>query len=334
MKSLRFVPIIALLSLLVAITGGVSAQGGELTPGTPVEGTLAGDPDVYSLSLTEGQLVIISMESEEFDTRVTLKDSSGAEVGTDDDSGESTNALLAFVAQGDDTYSVEAGSFFSGEGAYTLTATLLEPSEVAAGSPVTLAASGELQVYAIYRGTAGEVVDIRATSVGEDDIDVAFNGVNEGEIDRDDDDGPGRNALLRRVVLPADGLYLIKSTSLFDDPFTADVEIAVDSTEQLFIDATPIDVTLSDDDLGTEVFTFEASAGTVYRIIATSVNGTGIKMELLDTDAFFTPDIESGDAVRVSWDYRASVGGTFRIDVHPSFFSEGDTYQIWVEVVE
>jgi hypothetical protein len=334
MKTLRFLPIIALLSMMFAVVGGVGAQGGELTPGTPVEGTLAGDPDVYTISLTEGQLVLFSMVSEEFDTRVTLKNSSGTEVGTDDDGGVDNNALLAFVAQADDTYSLEAGAFFSGEGAYTLTATLVEATEVTAGSPVTLSAVGELQVYAVYRGTAGEVVDIRATSAGDDDVDVAFNGVNEGEVDSDDDDGPGNNSLLRRVVLPADGLYLIKSTSLFDEAFAADVEIAVDSTEQLIVADTPIDFALSDDALGTEVFTFEATAGTTYRITATSVNGTGIRMQLLDTDAFFTPDIESGDAVRVSWDYRATAGGTFRIDVHPSFFSDGDSYQIWLEVVE
>ena len=334
MKSVRFLPIIALLSLLFAVTSGVSAQGGELTPGTPVEGNLAGEADIYTLSLAQGDVVVISMESADFDTQLTLKDSSGAEVGSDDDSGVDNNALLAFVAQADDTFSVEAGSWFDGEGAYTLTATIVESNVVAAGAPVTIAAAGEIQVYAVYSGAAGEVIDIRATSAGEDDVDVAFNGVNAGEVDRDDDDGVGNNALLRRVVLPEDGLYLIKSTGWFDEAFTADVEIAVDATEQLIITDAPIDFSLSDDALGTEVFTFEATAGTVYRITATSVNATGIQMELLDTDAFFTPDIESGDAVRVSWDYRATAGGTFRIDVHPSFFSDGDTYQIWLEVVE
>lgn len=334
MKSLRFLPIIALLSLLFAVTGGVSAQGGELTPGTPVEGTLAGEADVYTLSLAQGDVVVISMESEAFDTELSLKDSSGAEVASDSDSGVDNNALLAFVAQADDTFSVEAGAWFDGEGAYTLTATIVEAGTVEAGAPVTIAAAGEIQVYAVYSGAAGEVIDIRATSAGEDDVDVAFNGVNAGEVDRDDDDGVGNNALLRRVVLPEDGLYLIKSTGWFGDALTADVEIAVDATEQLIISDTPIDFSLSDDDLGTEVFTFEATAGTVYRITATSVNATGIQMELLDTDAFFTPDIESGNAVRVSWDYRATAGGTYRIDVHPSFFSDGDTYQIWLEVVE
>jgi hypothetical protein len=136
------------------------------------------------------------------------------------------------------------------------------------------------------------------------------------------------------VVLPADGLYLIKANAIFDDIPTANVDISVEATERLFIDATPQGLSLSDDGLGTEVYTFEATAGSTYRTVVTSVNGSGIRLEMLDTDAFFTPDLDAGDAVRVSWDYRATVNGMFRLVVHPSFFSDGDEYQISVEIIE
>lgn len=320
--------------LLASQLGSVQAQGEAITPGTPIAGVLSGSEMGFTLDASAGQLMIVSLEADAFDATLTVQDASGVELASDDDGGEGSNSLLAYVAQADGGFQIIVSGWGDASGDFTLSAEVIDPAVVEIGGTASLAPEGRPNVYAVFSGTVDSVVDVRATSLGDDDLRISLVGVDGLEIESDDDDGPGRNPLVRRVVLPADGLYLISASAIFDEIPTANVDVTVEATERLFIDATPQDLSLSDDDLGTEVYTFEAAVGTTYRIIVTSANGTGISLDLLDTDAFFTPDVDAGDATRVSWDYLATVSGLFRLDVHPSFFSDGDVYQISVEVVQ
>ena len=338
MKStFRFLVALILLAAglpFVSHVAPAQAQGGSLTPGTPTTGTLAGSEATYTLDAAAGQLLLISVESDAFDSTVALKDASGADLASDDDGGQNGNALLAYVAQADGGFQVVVNGWSDPNGDYTLTAEVIDPTVVQMGGTVSLAPEGRSSVYTVFAGTADSVVNVWANTAGEDDIRVELIGVDANLIESDDDDGPGRNALLRRVVLPADGLYLVAASAIFEDIPTANVDVTVEATERLFLDAAPQGLTLSDDDLGTEVYTFEAAVGTTYRITVTSANATGVSLDLFDTGEFFDPDIESGSATRITWDYLATASGLFRVNVHPSFFSDGDTYQISVEVVQ
>jgi hypothetical protein len=324
-------------AVLFALPGERAFAQDGLTPGTPVEGTVDSDAGVnYTIDAKRGQLILISMESEEFDTYLAISDAAGNELGYDDDSGSDNNALLAFVAQADGTFTVTAKASWSGSGNFTLTPNVIDPVVVELDGSATLTPGAEDETaFAIFAGEADMVVDLWANTQGEDDIRIELFGVDALSIDDDDDDGPGDNALLRRVVLPSDGLYLMKVTPSWSGTlFTAPVDVNVDVTTQLFITAEPQTVSLSDDDLGTEVFTFEATSGTVYRITVESALNTGVSMDLLDTGTFFDPDFETGNATKVTWEYRADVDGQVRIDVHPSFFSDGDDLTFTIETVE
>lgn len=314
----------------------VAAQDG-LTPGTPVEGVIEGDAGVsYTIDASAGQLILISMESDEFDAYLTIADASGTELAYDDDSGSSNNALLAFVVQADGTFTVTAEPSWSGSGAYTLTPNVVDPVMVELNGSVTLTPGAEDEVaYAVFLASPDTVVDVWASTQGEDDVTVELIGADASSIEYDDDDGPVDNALLRRVVLTGEGYYLVKiGTAWSDTPFTGPVDVAINVTERLYITGEPHTVVLSEDDLGTEVFTFEAALGTVYRITAASALNTGVEMELLDTGSFFNPNFETGNAVKAVWEYQSDVAGLVRINAHPSFFSDGDELTFTIETVE
>ena len=339
--SLMFIFSMLLFNLIVAAQDIV-------TPGAPVNGTLEGEPHAYSLNATRGQLVVVSMESE-FDNLVRIEQD-GTEIASDDDSGGDLNALLAHVIQEDGTYDVIADSSFfdEAEGDYTLTVDIVDPPQIEMGGSVTVepgSPDGALQLYAVVEAAAGDVINVWATNTAEDeDISLTLIGVDGAEIETDDDDGPGNNALIRRVVLPSDGLYLLKVDSgFFDEIIFQPVEITVEATEALFLSSEPQDLILGDgsDQKGTEVYTVEMEAGTTYRFVITVTPDddeiVGINLVLLDTDKFFDPEVDVQHGVGLTWDYLATANGTVRLDVHPPFFSTDVnmmTYTIAMETLE
>ncbi|MCD4685984.1 MAG: PPC domain-containing protein [Anaerolineae bacterium] len=327
---------LVLIALTIGTLGQVgttNAQGG-ITPGAPTNGTLSGDSVTYTIDLAAGQLLLASLESDAFDAKLAIQDAGGMELASDDDSGEGTNSLLAFVAQADATYTLVVSAWSGGSGDFVLTPNVVAPVQVEVGGSAMLTANGAEPLYAVFAGTVGSVVNVFTMSQSDDDTQLTLYGVDGQEIEYDYDDGPGYNSYLWCIVLPVDGFYLAEVREVFDYDLTANVDITVEATERLYVDATPQALALSDDALGTEVYTFDATAGTVYRIIVTSALGTGVDLELLDTGDFFSPDFETGNAVRVTWDYRATAGGPFRLVVHPAFFSDGDEYMISMEVVQ
>jgi hypothetical protein len=196
----------------------------------------------------------------------------------------------------------------------------------------------------VIDGAAGDVVNIWATNTAEDeDVRVALYGIDGEEIEVDDDDGPGYNAMLRRVVLPADGLHLIKASASFSaEGLLQPVEVMVESSEALFLSAEPQELVLGDGpgQIGTEVYTVEMTAGTTYRFIVTIEpvpdEVVGVNLTLLDTDKFFEPEVDVQHGVGASWDYLATADGTARLEVHASFFGSDveSKYTIALEIIE
>ena len=337
------------LILLLLITMAFPALAQEaITPGSTVEGEYSGEAVQYTLEASAGQLVIASMESEVFNTLLTISQGED-ELASDQRSGPNNNALLAYVVQEDGTYTLSAdASFFSDDvGAYTLTVDVVDPVVATIDEPVTLEpdAEGSHQLYTVFEGTEGMVVNVWSSATGEEeDTTVSLTGPDAVEIETDDDDGAGDDALLRRVVLPADGLYLIKAeTSRSDEPLLEAVEVTIEATEQLYLSAEPQEMILGDGEgqHGTEVFTVDVTAGTTYRFIFTIEHmpdeDPGIRLELLDTERFFTPTLDTRHTTRVAWDFVPNASGTIRLDVHPNLFSrdlQSITYTAALEVIE
>ncbi|MBN2303526.1 MAG: hypothetical protein JXQ72_03565 [Anaerolineae bacterium] len=331
-----FVPVVMMvvIAVVLLLPGAALAQGGPLTPGVPVEGTLAGSPVSYTIDLGAGQVLSASLVSDAFDAILVVGDAAGTELARDDDGGEGTNSLLTFVAQTDGTYTLAAQSWSSdAAGAYTLTANIITPVKATVGETVILEPDGSGMLYAMFSGTANQVLNIYATSQADEDIRLVLYGVDGQELDNDDDDGPGYNPYLRRLVLPADGLYLVAISS-YSDAIAGAAELGIESTERLYLSADPQTVFLNDEALSTEVFTFEVVAGTTYRMVITSESGDGIRLELGGTGEFFNPSLDVDTAARVSWDYQATFNGLLELIAHVSFFGDGGNYTFAVEPVQ
>jgi hypothetical protein len=337
--------LILVLSLSFAAVG--MAQD-TITPGTPIEGTFAGEEMVYTLQATTGQLLIASLSSEEFDPEVYVGQA-GATITSDDDSGGDDNALLPYVVQADGTYEFTVDSWSSdAAGAFTLQVDVVDPTMLPFGETITMTPpdAETLFMYGVIEATADTVVHVNASTTnpeGEDDMLVELIGTDGAEIERDDDDGSDDNALIRRVVLPNNGLYLVKVSSYGRDDFIMDpVEVLVEQTERLFLSEEPQAMVLGDAEgqIGTEVFFIDMEAGTTYRIIVTIPSmpddDVGIEMELFDTEFFFDPYLETRHTTRTVWEYTAGRTGQVRLDVHPNFFGRDISqidYTIALEVL-
>lgn len=125
----------------------VPPAGSDLLPATTATtGTLAvtgsvagqidasGDHDWYAITLTAGETYLFrtgaTTPNGTVDTTLTLRDSSGAELATNDDSGAGTYSAVRFTATTSGTYYLDVGAFESDTGEFTLTAFTTPPLQL------------------------------------------------------------------------------------------------------------------------------------------------------------------------------------------------------------
>ncbi|MBN8590864.1 MAG: PPC domain-containing protein [Anaerolineae bacterium] len=204
----------------------VPSAGEDIVLGDSVEGQLDGTALSYRFEGSADQAILITLTSDDFDPFLTLLDSSGAVLETDDDSAGNLNAQIEFTLPADDTYTIEVGSFFDGaRGAYNLSLSdaavvvvpTPEPSgdgQIALGETV----EGELTrrqgtLEYTFEGEAGQVITISQHS---DDFDsfVRLLGPDGEELISDDDGGDGFDSLISAYALPENGTYTISAESL------------------------------------------------------------------------------------------------------------------------
>lgn len=231
-----------------------SASGLQMQPGTAppirvgqtVQGSLADiDPaglergpfDAYRFDATAGQQLVATMESDTFDTFLTVARLYGPVmdvVDSDDDgAGEGTNSRMRFTVPATGAYVLIAQSFAEeGRGAYTLSLsqapvpTTGASQAITAGQPITGQIADTDNVsdeddafYDAYTftGRAGQRIAITLES---EDFDTFLRvGRMEGgafeELESDDDGaaGEGTNSMLR-ITLEQDGQYVIRVSPL------------------------------------------------------------------------------------------------------------------------
>ena len=83
-------------------------------------GTISPAEASYTFDGDEGQAVTIKLDSEDFDPVLTLLDSSGNEIASNDDFGGTLNSAIILTLPADDTYTVIARSFSGQGGDYDL----------------------------------------------------------------------------------------------------------------------------------------------------------------------------------------------------------------------
>jgi hypothetical protein len=203
----------------------------SIVPGQPDSGTLiSGAQATYTFSARAGQVVTITLDSQDFDEALTLRDASGRElVHTDASGGRMYAQLEHFVIPADGTYTiVAAGNSSLASGPFTLT---LDMAEATAEPTVPVAPTeqgiatvnpgqtingtipnGTAYVAFAFNARAGQVVTITLAS---DDFDAALKlrDASGRELASDDDSAGNLNARIADFVVPADGVYTIILTS-------------------------------------------------------------------------------------------------------------------------
>jgi hypothetical protein len=230
--------------------GGLQMQPGTAPPirvGQTVQGSLADtDPaglargpfDAYRFNATAGQQLVATMESDAFDTYLTVGRLYGPVmdvVDTDDDSGsggDGTNSRMRFTVPATGAYVLIAQSFTEeGRGAYTLSMTQAPVPTTGASRAITAGqpATGQIadtdnvsdeddaffDAYT-FSGRAGQRI---AVTLESGDFDTflrvgRMEGTDFEELESDDDGaGEGTNSMLR-MTLENDGEYVIRVSPL------------------------------------------------------------------------------------------------------------------------
>ncbi|MCA8932948.1 MAG: PPC domain-containing protein [Rhodospirillaceae bacterium] len=117
---------------------------GQAFPGNPTTGNLESgdDHDWFRADLQAGITYTIDLEGQPTnrgslgDPLLTLFDGSGNQVGRNDDGGEGFNSRLTFTPTTSGTYFIDAGSFGSSAGTYTLTVSPAQTGQLQPVQPV------------------------------------------------------------------------------------------------------------------------------------------------------------------------------------------------------
>ncbi len=265
----------------------LSAESGDYR-----EGVLspAGDTDWYAIELTQGQTIRVQLVNGSSnavgDPLVTVRDSAGAEVARDDDSGGQLNAYLEFTAPSAGRYFIEARGFSEeAQGSYTVQ---VQPGEIGANSESaeSLSPEGprisnisapddvdwfamnviEGRTYRIYADAMpGSELDPMLTLLGSDSV----------EIVSDDDGGAGTNAYIS-FIAPTSNTYYA-AVSSFNSASTGQYSLRVNDTETPGNSASDEMLTPDDDARAARIdfpgdkdwFAVELAEGGSYEIAAT-----------------------------------------------------------------
>ena len=209
------------------IAVGASVEG-ELTEsdGSNDNGVRA---DAYRFTVTAGQRIDATLNSDAFDAYLELFDAKGESLDQDDDGGEEgTNSRLVhtFTEAGDYTLQVRAiGDTLTG--AYTLALAEAEPEPAPTALPFAEVVQGEItstnardddgRNYAAYTfsGTEGNRVQVVMRSGDFDTYLQIGSADGEFEASGSDDDGLGEGTDSRlNYILPDTGAYVIRASPL------------------------------------------------------------------------------------------------------------------------
>ncbi|NDJ74773.1 MAG: hypothetical protein GYB65_00825, partial [Chloroflexi bacterium] len=208
---------------------------GVLSYGDTVEGALGSDEPLhlYSFSGEQGDLVSISLSSDDFDTYVELNDTSGSYLTADDDGGTDLNSLISFFplpATGE--YTILVRGYGDTLGTYTLSLSTGE-IEVVENQPIAYGETADGILISnthsyIFSGAAGDSVTISLSSA-EFDTYLELLDADGNRVAADDDGGGNLDSRIEDFELPAAGEYTIVVRS-FGGSASGGYTLALEST--------------------------------------------------------------------------------------------------------
>jgi hypothetical protein len=326
----RLVVVAVLLVVLVPVSGAF-AQGGLVAVGDTVEGSLDGGMALYKLALEAGQMVSIGLASEDFDAYLRLQDKAGMDLASDDDSGGGLNSRLLYTAPESATYTVVVGSFADdGAGAYTLTVSTAEITQLAYGDAVPVSMNNET-LYFMFQGAAGDVIDI---SVDNPDLDLrlAIVDAEEFEIFYNDDDGPGYAPYIRRALLPQDGTYQVMLEPVYGEA-VGELTLTLEQVDLPLMDNGPVTITLTEDQ-SVERIGFTAEAGSAYTLSVSASQAASAYIMVQYGEYYWDgASLNFSEATGASVTFRPTRSGVIMVEVDDNSYTTVD-YELSVAAAD
>jgi hypothetical protein len=174
----------------------------------------------------EGDAVLIRMESDDFDSYLTLNDPDGFEIAFNDDGAGNLNALIGpFVLPITGEYIINARSLSGRDvGNFTLRVDRAQVTDMSYGDSVEVTFTEvDRLFYFSFDAAAGDVVTIGASSDGALDTRLQLNDAFNYMIASDEDSGSGFDPEIYNYVLSFGDTYMV----LLEAPFGGEGAVTV-----------------------------------------------------------------------------------------------------------
>ncbi len=328
--------------------GGGRFSGGTIRYGQTIDEDLeAGLMDRWSFEGTQGDLIAITLVSDEFDPFLELLDANDDVLTTDDDSGNGINARITrFALPQTGTYTIVVRSFREDEsGAYTLTLDLRD-NFVTGTLDYDDVQEGELRdgvgEFWAFEGAEGDFVTISLSS-DEFDTYVELLSPNGAQLANNDDiTDENRNSRLDRVQLPTEGTYIIVVRGYLDTArgnytvtITSESTILGSSDDPIIVGAIgygeAVDGNLTT--AGGDAWTFDGTGGDVVTISLTSQVFDTVVILKDPNGVAITSDDDSGTLLNsLIENFELRTSGTYTIVVQGVQASDRGTYSVNLDI--
>lgn len=313
-----------LLWVMLVLALGVAVVNAQdtIAIGDSVDGELEdGETVEYTFEAEQGTFLLISLESDVFDPFLTISDASGNTIATDDDSGDSTNALVRFTVPENGEYTIEVSGLFGGGGAFTLSLSVGEFIEISLGQTARVEFDGETNAFFFgYEGTAGEVITVSAVTDGSIDTNLTVFGPSGFEVASDEDSGENNDPLIQVVVLSEDGTYQIQLSSYLGSSVEGVVEVTVETAELTSLDdGETQEVNLFE--TSQVFFSFTAEEDVTYRLTFTA-GGDASVFTNITIDGQQIANTSFNGVSQSTIDFTAETSGFGLVEITGFFFAE------------
>ncbi|MFO7320418.1 MAG: hypothetical protein DIU68_001680 [Chloroflexota bacterium] len=322
-----------MLGLIALLAVPLYAQEAEtIALGQSIEAELADGQDnaLYNFEGTAGQLVSITLVSDDFDPLLVLIGPDGQELTINDDGGPgSLNSRIgpySLPEDGEYTIVVDTYSHYYGTstrsdgGEYVLTLAEVDFQPLEYSQTV----EGELgvneQAYFRFRGEAGDVVNVVVTSDNMSSrVSLSLDGnllmTDDASISRD------RTALIGGYTLPASGDYVVVVESTSGEGGTFQLSLEQVEVQELRLGDT-VTIEFGDDHL-VSYFRFDAAAGDVVSLIVEGDGSFDTTLALNAPDGFQVAySDDSADLDPELTNQILTTAGTYTVVVQP--YQPGD----------
>ena len=257
-----------------------------------------GEPsDRITFEGEEGDSVLISLNSQDFDTYLVLEDDAGNELTFNDDSNGTLNSQIGpYTLPYTGEYVIVASSYsftVFGEpavGDYRLTIENIGLTEVAYGDTTTIDITAEnFSQFLTFFGDAGDVIAIDVESNGSIDTELSIINPNGVTDFSDDDGGEGYDPEVVRYVLPVTGEYTV-TIRAFTPGEEGRVDVTITREDERTLDEETRVVTLNRK-FNSDILTFEGEAGETIQLdmflVGGNVGHLNISVTQNDTNLMF-----------------------------------------------